>query len=168
MHKIDTGPNPPLGHNLLKDIAEDLERRKKARILRPLVDVSNRVYGLFARSRDGLCFFLVARSTDPYRGNIVSSQSWMIKEAERNRRPIVMSIALFYHVFDPRMIMKNNLGENIRADKVPVKFLNWDINLGEEWIGPELLPTWEKVKRRSRRILLGKLDEWIGEKLAST
>ena len=157
--------------DFLEEVRKDLERRKRIRILRPLVDESNRYYGFFARPRDSLCFYLVARSVPPHRGVLVSSQSWMVREASRIKKAIVMFWGGFYHVFHPRVILKKknilkkNRGENIRADKrIPIRFLNWEIDLGEEWIGEDLLPIWSTLKERFRLILMEplKLDRYFG------
>jgi len=151
--------------DFLEEVRKDLERRKRIRILRPLVDESNRYYGFFARSCDGLWFYLVARSVPPHRGVLVSSQSWMVREASRIERPVIMFWGGSYHVFHPRVILKKNRGENIRADKkIPIRFLNWEIDLGEEWIGEDLLPIWSTLKERFRMILIEppKLDQYLG------
>lgn len=151
---VDTGDNPALGVAALKLTKEKLMQEKGCRILREVFDGSNRIFGFEAVSQDGVHFYCVARSTPPMKRGIykiVSTQTRFIKRARRDLMPLVIFWPNDFYVFDPQIILLNNLGENIRADKdQAIPFLNFESRLGVKWFvsGLEAAMTIVKMKKR--------------------
>ena len=151
---IETGDNPARGVWALKLAKQKLVKEKGCRIQREVFDVSGRIFGFEAVSKDGIHFYCVARSTPPMkRGalSIVSTQTRFIKRAKRELKPLVIFWPEDFYVFDAKMILLNNHGENVRADKgQAICFLNFESKLGVKWFIEILAPAVDISKMRSR------------------
>ena len=153
MSRIHTGPNPPLGNTVLSARAEDLVRNRGCRRRRFILDESNRLCSYELVDHEGQHFFLVARSTAPMNWrNVVSTQRRLVERAAKEEKPLVMYWPSSYNVFDPKRILLQNQGINIRADAGPrigIEFLNWDSSIGIEWTGQTLTETWELCQKHT-------------------
>lgn len=157
---IDTGDSVPRGEWILSRVQKKIVKEKGCRLWNPIIDDSGRIFGFEAVSKEGLHFYCVARSTEPMRvagREIVSCQTRFISRCIKEQKPIVMSWPGTLYIFDPQMISIENFGENVRANlkaDVKIKFLNFSVTIGLEWIeGSSLTDVWEKVKLIGRRNL---------------
>ncbi|TES91742.1 MAG: hypothetical protein E3J87_07165 [Candidatus Cloacimonadota bacterium] len=160
---VDTGDNLARGVQALKLAKQKLVKEKGCIIKRDVIDSSGRIFGFEAISRDGIHFYCVARSTPPMKQGIyeiVSTQTRFVKRAKRELKPLVIFWPNDFYVFSPQIILSNNHGENVRADKgQSIRFLNFESKLGVKWFVPGLEAAMTILKLKKR----GDLSTYTGE-----
>lgn len=164
MSDLDTGPNPPLGRQLLKKAAERLVING-AKILKPVADRG----GIYAYEMiiGGQVFIMVARgkpwAKPPEYQPVVSSQLVALVVAQTSEIPLVMGCILRkgiqgpvidWRTFIPEEVRHKMLGMNERAG---VQMVNWHWEIGTEFKAPRSIPAAAKLAR----------DSWEREKEAA-
>jgi len=162
---LDTGSNPPLGHQLLKQAAERLVFNG-AKILKPITDRG----GIYAYEMilSGQVFTLVARgppwAKPPEHQLVVSSQLAALVIAQTSEIPLVMACivsrepqgpVIDWRLFIPEEVRHKMLGMNERAG---VQMVNWHWKIGTKFVATKEIP----LKTRQAR------DRWEKEKNSST
>lgn len=133
---LDTGNNPTKREKILKKVMFELIRQRNCQPLMPVMDRTERRYAYKLRQRDdNITFYLVARSTKPYRGCIVSIQKSLVQRAWREGHAIIMYVNGEFIGFNPANILSANIGENKRFG---VQMLNFDVKMGRKWNPPEV------------------------------
>lgn len=170
MSKLDTGPNPHKGRQLLKQAAERLVLNG-AKILQPIADQG----GIYAYEMvlGGQVFTLVARgppwARPPDRQLVVSSQLAALVVAQTSEIPLVMACILRrdphgpvidWRLFIPEEVRHKMLGMNERAG---VQMVNWHWKIGSKFVATKEIP----LKARQARKLweLEKQEKLVATKL---
>lgn len=128
-HLIDTGDNPTHREKILKKVVKTLEQKHNCKTLLAVDDSTKRRYAFKLWQRDeNIVFYLVARSTEPHHGFIVSVQKSLVERAKREGHPIIMYVAKELLGFVPEELLNINYGTNKRYG---VSMLNFDVKLGK-------------------------------------
>ena len=165
---INTGDNRKKGEEVLINKAKQLQISRGCRPPKPsgiFTDSTGQRYAYKMKSKEGIYFFFVARSTKPYGSDhIVSIHKKRVQQARQEGAVIVMywpaklpKFSCEYNVFDPDLIWRATRGESVNI-RLGEEMLNFMATLGICWPVNKSLEEMEiKVATNSL-----KWREWAG------